>query len=148
MADYDSEIQQLLYEQLTGSSTLDTLFGADKIYLEWNSADLVKVTSTVKGFIVIETLEEDAPVGEKLEVTMRAILHLYTAQTDRATRKSAVSAIKTLFQSSQGGGGPEKNLTTTTYLVWTKMGGIGSAYEDRGLLVVPVYLDIRYLPKT
>lgn len=149
MADYESEIQQLLYEQLIGDSTIKTAIGYTagdtRVYLEWNDSAQVSVSSTKKGYIVIETLQEDAPVGEKLEVNQRAILHVHTSLTDRATRKTVKDAIKALFQNAEGGGGPEEQWTTTSYLVWTKTGGVGQPYEDRGLLVVPVYIDLRYI---
>lgn len=149
MADYESEIQQLLYDQLIGNTTIKTAIGYSagdvRVYLEWNEADQATISSTKKGYIVIETLQEDAPVGEKVEVNQRAILHLYTALTDRATRKTVRDAIKALFQNTEGGGGLEEQWSTTSYLVWTKTGGVGQPYEDRGLLVVPVYIDLRYI---
>lgn len=151
MADYESEIQQLLYDQLVGNTTIKTAIGYSagdvRVYLEWNEADQATISSTKKGYIVIETLQEDAPVGEKVEVNQRAILHLYTALTDRATRKTVRDAIKALFQNTEGGAGLEEQWSTTSYLVWTKTGGVGQPYEDRGLLVVPVYIDLRYIEK-
>ncbi len=150
---FETEIQELIYNVLIGDSLLQGYLGGGvsdlRVYLDWNEDDLPECTPTEPGWIGIESLPEDAPLTEKLEVFQRVILHIYTLTSGGTTRLNIRKRLVVLFHASGGSNGIWKGQTaTTTYSVKSKGGGVGIPYDYRGLLVLPYYIDIRFKPKT
>ena len=145
---YDNEIQELLYDTLVADTSLKTALGGGttdkRIYLEWNSDDLPKLSGTKPGFITIGTMGRSEALGEKHEVEMISTLRLYTRPDDRTTRTSVLARIEALLYAPSGE--IHRGFTTDSYLVFTKDGGVDDPVIENGVLVTDVNIKISYLP--
>lgn len=142
---YDSEIQELLYDTITGDSTLmGYVGGTSMVRLEEDTREAIKVSATNRP-IVIECLPRRGPIGNKNEFSQRALIHVYIRPKDREAKEQIINRLSALFHNYADGGPASKVFTTTSYRVFTRDGGVDKNPISRDKQAIIFYLEIKWI---
>ena len=145
MGSYDSEIQEFLYDTITGDVAL--MAQVDAVRLEGDVRTAPKFSSTIDAYIVIESLPRKGPTGNKNEFFQRAILHIYLKPEDRTRTDAILSRLSELFHNFTGGGPQSKDFETDSLVVFTMDGGVDGEEVIRGKKRIWFYVNLSYLKK-
>lgn len=138
MAEYESEIQELIYGTLVGDTVLSAYLGADetdcRIILSLNNSEIKRISVAKPAYIAIETMPIPAPVflGNGIEErTQRYCLHIFSKPENRELRAIIEERLRSLFH--------RKTLQTPRFLIYY-------AFEDGkdGTITGTGLFDYRY----
>ena len=144
---FETEIERLLYEILTGDDELTSLLGAGgtdpRIYLPWRAEDRPRISDSEPGYVVIRF--DSASQPHRLSETVddrreRYYLSLFSMPEAGELRGGVVMRFRALFH--------RRSFVTESFLVYetVEIGREERATDDR--LVEHMYiLSIGFLPR-
>lgn len=147
MAQFESEIQELIYETLTSDTALKGYLGADgsdpRVYLPWQDSDTAKVGELRPAYIVLETMPASPPVilGSGIDDwTQRYCLHTFTRPEERELQGNIQERHRADFH--------RKKFITESYIIYqTSEDGKEGELTDGGLLDNQYFISFQFLSR-
>ncbi|MBN1882797.1 MAG: hypothetical protein JW885_11530 [Deltaproteobacteria bacterium] len=144
---FETEIERLLYETLTGDDALATLLGADemdpRVYLSWRTKECPLISDSKPGYVMIRLDSADQPqrVGGTVDDWReRYLVSLFSLPEKRELRREVVDRFRTLFH--------RQSFVTESFLVYdtVEIAREERATDDR-IVELMYTLSIRFLPR-
>jgi len=145
--EFESEIQELVYEILTGDAILSTYLGGDvigeRIGLSLSNTEAQKISVAKPAYIVVETMSAPAPVYLRNGIdqwTERYCQHVFTKPENRDLRAAIEGRLRELLH--------RKSFTTDRFIVYdVSEYGREGVMTETGLFDYRFVVSLQFLPK-